>query len=379
MNNDIQHLINFRQSLHQNPELSGNEEFTAEALKRMIIKYQPDDIIDNLGGYGVAFVFKSRKEGPTILFRADMDALPIHENSNIDYVSRTEGVSHQCGHDGHMAILVGLAEQISINRPKKGKVVLLFQPAEETGEGALAVINDQNFYRIEPDYCFALHNIPGYEKGKVVIDKGTFAAASEGISIKLTGKTSHAAEPEKGNSPALAMAEIIQRITDIPKKNDFTDYVLTTVVHARLGEPTYGTSPGLAEILATLRAYNNNDLQLLEATTRNIVDEICRINNLEGDIGLTDIFPSVQNDAALTALIIEKAKELDLQIVKPKSVFPWSEDFSQFSQHYKSVFFGIGAGLETPKLHNANYNFPDEILPVGIGLFYNVYRHYLAP
>lgn len=378
MNNDIQHLINFRQSLHQNPELSGNEEFTAEALKRMVIRFQPDDIIDNLGGFGVAFVFRSKKEGPTIMFRADMDALPIHEINNIDYASRAEGVGHQCGHDGHMAILVGLAEAVSKNRPEKGKVVLLFQPAEETGEGALAIINDPNFSRIEPDYCFSLHNIPGYNKGEIIVKKGTFAAASEGVKIKLLGKTSHAAEPDKGISPALAMSEIISQLTQLPNNVNCTDYVLATVVHARLGEPTFGTTPGYAEILTTLRAFDDNDLQLLEQATKELVKEACEKYHLQADIQLTDVYPSLQNDAALTSLITEKAQEAMLEVVDPNKVFPWSEDFSQFSQRYKSCFFGLGAGADTPKLHNADYNFPDEIIPTGIELFYRIYEYYLT-
>jgi amidohydrolase len=378
MSADIKHLISLRQSLHQNPELSGCEEFTAEALKRSIIKFQPDDIIDNLGGFGVAFVFKGKKEGSTLMFRADMDALPIHENNNIDYASRTEGVGHQCGHDGHMAILVGLAERISKNRPQKGKVVLLFQPAEETGDGALAVIKDPNFYRIEPDMCFSLHNIPGYPKGSIILKSNTFTAASQGINVKLFGKTSHAAEPFKGISPTIAMAQIMEYVEQLPKMHElFIDFVLATVVHARLGEKTYGVSPGFAEILITMRSYEDADMETLIEQTKRKVHEICAAEKLGVEISFTDIYPSTQNDQALTNVLFEKAKALNFNIVKLEKPFPWAEDFAQFSKRYRSVIFGLGAGENSSKLHNADYNFPDEIIPNGIEMYYSVYEQYL--
>lgn len=379
MNTDIKHLINFRQSLHQNPELSGNEEFTAEALKRTIIRFQPDDIIDNLGGFGVAFVFKGKAEGPNVMFRADMDALPILETNTFDYASRTDGVSHQCGHDGHMAILVGLAERISKNRPQKGKVILLFQPAEETGEGAMAVIGDSNYYRITPDMCFSLHNIPGYNLGSIILKNNTFSAASQGLVVKLVGKTSHAAEPQKGISPAIAMAKIIESIAKLPeKKYLFSEYVLATIVHARLGEKTFGTSPGFAEILITLRAYLDEDMDILIEHTKNAIHLISNHEDLKVDISFTDIYPSTQNNTALTKILQDKAQDLDYDVVKLEQPLPWAEDFAQFSQKYKSAIFGLGAGIDSPKLHNSDYNFPDEIIPYGVEMFHSVYEHYLV-
>ena len=377
MKTDIQHLINLRQTLHQNPELSGNEEYTAEALKRTIIRFQPDDIIDNIGGYGVAFIYNGKEPGPSIMFRAEIDALPIFEVNDLDYASRTEGVSHQCGHDGHMAILVGLAEQISNNRPKRGKVILLFQPAEETGEGALLVIEDPNYYRLEPELCFALHNIPGYPKGSIILKDNTFSAASQGIIIKLRGKTSHAAEPEKGKSPAIAMSKIIESITKLPeKKYLFNDYVLSTVVHARLGEQTFGTSPGFAKILLTLRAFDDEDMLVLLKHTTNVIRQISDYEGLKVDISYTDIYPSTQNNPPLIKIISENAADLKFDIIKLEEPFPWAEDFAQFSQKYKSAIFGLGAGENSAKLHNANYNFPDEIIPYGIEMFHSIYEHF---
>ncbi len=378
MNFDINHLISFRQTLHQNPEMSGSEEYTAEAIKRMVIRFQPDDIIDNLGGYGVAFIFKGKKPGPTILFRADIDALPIQETNDFDYASRTDGIAHQCGHDGHITILVGLAERISKHRPEHGKVVLLFQPAEETGEGALAVMDDPNYYRIEPDMCFGLHNIPGYPKGSIIIKNNTFSAASQGMIVKLKGKTSHAAEPDKGISPAIAMAKIIESITKLPeKKYLFTDYVLTTIVHARLGERAFGTSPGYAEILLTLRAFEDEDMEVLHEHAKNTIHLISKHENLDVEIQYADIYPSTQNDPALVKIVKDMAEQQGLKAIKRETPFAWAEDFAHYSHKYKSVFFGLGAGEDTPKLHNPDYNFPDDIIIHGINIFCSIYKNLL--
>jgi amidohydrolase len=372
---DYKHLINIRQSLHQNPELSGFEEFTSEALKRTIIRYQPDEIIDNLGGFGVAFVFKGKTEGPCVLFRAEMDALPVHEINNHDYVSRTDGIGHQCGHDGHMAIMIGLAELIGSNRPKKGRVVLLFQPAEETGEGAIAVINDSNFSRITPDFCFSLHNIPGYPKGSILLKSNTFTAASQGIIVKLTGKTSHAAEPDKGISPAIALSLILDEVTKLPeKKYLFNDFVLTTIVHANLGDRSFGTTPGHAEILITLRSFKDADMDILIKQTINTIEKISEKEKLQLEISITDVYPSTQNNSELVNLVNEQAEKLGYNIIEMEKPFPWAEDFAQFSQKYKSAIFGLGAGENHPILHNSDYNFPDEIIPYGVNLFFAIYK-----
>ncbi len=379
MSIDIENLVRFRQSLHQNPELSGYEEFTSEIIKRMIIKFEPDEMIENLGGYGVAFIFRGEKNGPTLLFKADLDALPINETNHFDYVSRVEGIGHKCGHDGHMAILTGLAAYISKNRPAKGKAVLLFQPAEETGEGAQLVMDDPNFQRIKPDYCFGLHNIPGFPKNNILLKSNTITAASQGLIVKLFGKTSHASEPQKGISPALAMAQIISDITNLPTRTRlFDDFVLTTIVHARLGEYSFGTTPGYAEILVTLRSYNDEDMKELIRNSEQIVHTVSASERLKASIQVTDVYPSMINHSGLTNMVVEKARELGLEVRFLDKPFPWADDFARFSRPFPSVFFGIGAGDDAPELHRSDYDFPDEILETGINIFVAIYKHYLV-
>ena len=199
----INEIIQLRHQLHQFPELSNHEFQTAKRISEFMNQLLPDETI-NLGMTGKAFVFKGKEPGKTIMFRAELDALPIREATGVNYSSVNQNQMHACGHDGHMAIIAGLGQKIAINRPQKGRVVLLFQPAEEVEQGARDVVEDLAFKKIAPDYIFALHNIPGEESHKILLKSGTFAAASKGMTIRLFGKTSHAAEPENGISPANA-------------------------------------------------------------------------------------------------------------------------------------------------------------------------------
>ncbi len=260
---NIDELIKLRKELHRNPELASKEKNTSERIKNFITQFNPDEIITNIAGNGIAFIFIGKEKGKTILFRSELDALPISEQNEFEYKSAVENVSHKCGHDGHMTILCGLASLFKNKKPKKGKVVLLFQPAEETGEGAAKVMKDKKFEKIKLDYVFALHNLPGYPAGSVIIKNGTFASASKGIIIKLLGKTSHASEPENGITPTPAVASIIQKLPLITKEiNKLNQFSLITIIHVRIGDVAFGTTPGYAEIMATLRSYHDEDMQL---------------------------------------------------------------------------------------------------------------------
>ena len=190
------HLIGLRRELHRVAEPSGEELITAARLVDEVADLAPDSVVDHLGGHGVAVVFDGSKAGPTVLLRADMDAVPIDETLTLEYASATPGISHKCGHDGHMAMAVGVARCIARARPDRGRVVVLFQPSEETGGGAAAIIGDPAFAVCRPDTALAAHNLPGYGLGRVVIRPGTFACASRGLTIELVGATCHAAEPE---------------------------------------------------------------------------------------------------------------------------------------------------------------------------------------
>ncbi|MDB9809091.1 M20/M25/M40 family metallo-hydrolase, partial [Yoonia sp.] len=194
------YLTRLRHDLHRQPEISGEEAQTAARIVQELTHAGADQIWQNLGGYGVAAEFRSAKPGPTVLIRCELDGLPIKEESTLPYRSEIDGKGHLCGHDGHMCMVMGVALGLA-DRPARGRVILLFQPAEETGFGAQAVIDDPRWPQIRPDYAFAYHNVPGRPLGEIGLRAGPANCASRGMQILLHGKSSHAAAPEDGVSP----------------------------------------------------------------------------------------------------------------------------------------------------------------------------------
>lgn len=370
----ISKIIELRQELHRHPEVSNNEYKTSDRIVNFIKAFLPDEII-NLSKTGKAFVFNGKQAGKTTMFRAELDALPIQEKSSLAYASVSQNVSHVCGHDGHMAILAGLAYKIAHDAPKFGRVVLLFQPAEEVEQGARDVIEDPAFKAIQPDYIFALHNIPGIKKHHVVIKKGSFSAASKGMTVKLFGKTAHAAEPENGRSPANAISRMIHQLYELKEnKSLFKDLALLTIIHIQLGEISFGTSPGYAEIRITLRSFENEDMELLTTHSEKIINEISLAENLKCEISYSEVFPASVNNDECVAYVEQSAKQNNSSIEKIEKPFKWSEDFGYYSQYYKSCLFGLGSGKNQAPLHNPDYDFPDEIIESGIKLFYGIYQ-----
>jgi amidohydrolase len=369
----------FRKKLHEFPELSGKEEQTSLMIKKMLIQFQPDEIISGIGGYGIAVTFDSMRPGPIIMIRAELDALPIHEINKFFYQSKKSGISHSCGHDGHMTILIGLASQLQKEiKNLHGKVILLFQPAEENATGAKLVLNDPKFKSIQPDYIFALHNIPGYNKGSVIVKKGVFTSASEGLIIKLIGKTSHAAHPDKGINPVLAMTTIIEELLKIPKTSTSEQNTdLITIIHVKLGEIAFGTSPGDATIMATFRTHMNEHMQNMSEKAEILVKKIADDHQLDYNIEWVEQFPAVINDDDCVDIIISVSTLLDKEVIAIEKPFLWSEDFSYFTQDTKGAMFGIGSGVNHPQLHNPDYDFPDEILNTGVSLFQEIIKKIL--
>ena len=370
----LKKIITLRHLLHQNPEVSNCEFKTSIRISDFINQLKPDEVI-NLSKTGKAFVFKGKEDGPTLVFRSELDALPITEKTGLPYASLNNHVAHSCGHDGHMAIISGLASKIAQNPPVKGKAVVLFQPAEEVEQGAKDVVEDPAFKKIEPDYIFALHNIPGVAKHTILLKKGSFAAASKGMTVRFIGKTSHAAEPEKGLNPAMAISKIIEHLDKLKRnKALFNDFILLTIIHIRLGEIAFGTSPGKAEIMITLRAFENEDMDVLTEQTEQIVHKIAKDEQLKVEISYNEIFPATVNHNQCVDLIEQAAIENQYKIEYLETPFKWSEDFGYYTEKYKGGFFGLGAGENQPALHNPDYDFPDDIIETGINLFYTIYK-----
>jgi amidohydrolase len=365
-----------RHSLHQNPELSGQETGTARRIVEFFEPLRPDETLTELGGTGLAFSFGSSESGPTVLLRCELDALPIQEVNEMSYRSVTDGASHKCGHDGHMAILAEVGAALSEKRPNNGRVVLLYQPAEESGAGAAAVIADQQFDEIRPDYVFGLHNLPGFPAGEVILRPGTFACASRGMIVRLKGKTAHAAQPETGISPSRAMCKIIDEFEKLSERLSVgSELVLATVVGAHLGENSFGIAPDVATVYATLRSETDDTMKSVVRHCESLVEDTAKAEALEFDVAYEEIFSATMNsDKAVST--IEKACE-GLAVTRVEQPFRWSEDFGRFTQISEGAFFGLGAGVDRPQLHNADYDFPDELIAKGSQVFLRIVDQYL--
>lgn len=375
----MQSIIELRHHLHSIAEPSGCEAETNRFLNAYLKSLNPDAIIEHIGGQGVAAVFCGKQPGKRLLIRGDIDALRIPEPNGIPYRSTHEGISHKCGHDGHTAILCGLAHELSECRPDTGEVVLLFQPAEETGEGAAAVLADENFEMIRPDVAYGLHNLPGYPIGTVAVRSGCFAAASFGLKLVFDGKTAHASQPETGHNPSDMMALLIHKLEQkreqLRQVKPLTAFVIT---HAFLGEPSFGIAPGHAEIWLTLRSFADKNLELLANQIIDFCEAQANDYLFDFSFSMHEAFAATNSADANVLMVETAAANLELNVVHLDEPFRWSEDFGRFGAVCPIGFFGLGSGEEQPALHNAYYDFPDELLPYGIGMFWEIIRQELG-
>ena len=367
---ELSQLSDLRRELHRHAEIANRESSTAALVRRRLERCQPAELISGLGGNGLAAVFGGREPGPRVLLRCELDALPMPETAALPHGSGDPRVSHRCGHDGHMALLLGLAAALHKGGVERGEVVLLFQPAEETGEGALRVLQDPRLAALTPDVAFALHNLPGFPLAQVVARGGAFASASRGLVARLRGSPAHASEPHLGRSPAAALARLISGLESLPQRcTALGEAAQVTVVHARLGEDSrFGTAPDSAVVMATVRAHRQAVLERLWDSPAALARRLARADGLEADVCAAEDFPATVNHPAAAVLVAAAAEDAGLDVAEPEAPFPWSEDFGHFTGCYPGALFGLGAGEDTPHLHSDAYDFPDELLPAGLAL-----------
>lgn len=371
----IDKLIELRRSVHQHPEISGEEVETAAAVVEYLNGLNYTNLQTQVGGNGILVLFDSGKAGKTLMFRAELDGLPIQEESEIEYQSIYKDKGHQCGHDGHLTMLAGLGTWISENPLKRGKVYLLFQPAEENGEGAKAVMGDARFKDLKIDEVYALHNLPGYPIEQIVIKENSFTAAVNSIIIKLKGKTSHAAEPEKGYNPSLAVSQILEGIEKFqnnhPEQDDFR---LVTPIYVTMGSQNYGISAGEAEIHLTLRSWTNEGLDELQNLIINHALKVSQLHHLEFSHYFLAHFYANINHIDCVETVRIAAKNAHLDIYERSFPFKWGEDFGIFTTKFNGCMFGLGSGENQPALHNPDYDFPDSLIPTGITIFSEIIK-----
>lgn len=367
---------NIRHRLHELAEPSGAEKCT-QAYILDILKNCPPTVIHTFeDSYNVLAVYDFGAGGETILIRGDFDAVRIDETLDLPYASATPGVSHKCGHDGHAAILLGLAEHLHQHPLQEGRVLLFFQAAEETGEGAGQLLKSHILDQYHPQWVYALHNIPGEPLGTVVCKPGSFTCSVISCDIELHGRTSHAAEPLKALSPypaatAITNALLAMNQYDMARE----DFQLVTLVEFRVGEQAYGVTAGHGVLRFTLRAKND---KLLQETRQNIIQTVdatvAQHPGIEKNITWKEYFAASNNHTEAVDHIRHACLQTGLLYREKEFPFSWGEDFGLLTQHYPGALFGIGSGEQQPPLHHQHFDFPDTLVEIGVKMFSEIVK-----
>jgi amidohydrolase len=366
-------IIQIRHQLHAHPEVSNQEIWTSAFVVEQLKKMGVTKIHTHFAQHSILAEIDGLEAGKTLLFRCELDALPIQEANNFAHKSLIEGVSHKCGHDGHMATMLAFAQKLMQNPPKSGKFLLLFQSAEEIGEGAKAVLNSGILSPFSIDYAYAYHNLPSFPLGAIVYKFGTITPSVESFSIELKGKKCHASKPADGINPAKAVAQFIRFMARFHQPDKSWDgYFVVTPIHINMGEKTYGISAGYAEIGYTIRTFKQDDLNKIKQRIIKKIKAICKAENLEYSICWFEAFNANINHSEAIEHLDIVAMNNDFNVIEIDEPLDFGEDFGLFTEGYKGALFGIGSGENCPALHTVDYDFPDELIDVGSRLFYEL-------
>ena len=362
---NLNKITELRHVLHRFPDLSLQESGTIRILKDFLMANTNLELVDREGWFYAVKRPHGDSAAAPIAFRADMDALPMHEYSELVYRSAHEGISHKCGHDGHMAALVGLAlelDKMEVNRT----VYLIFQPAEEIGQGAVRcaeLIREEGITEI-----YAFHNLSGYPENSIVYRKQLTQPASEGLTIYMHGKQSHASAPEEGRNPSSAIAEMALFSQTLTKeKHD--GMALCTIVGMQCGEGNFGISAGEGTIRVTLRAEQEQFMKEMEIRLLQKAEELAARDGLRTEHEIQDYFPETRNYDEALERVIDIARGLGLPVIEMKNLWRASEDFGYYLKQCPGAIFYIGNGEEYPALHTDGYDFNDGILETAVDMF----------
>lgn len=363
----VRKIISLRHTLHQHPELSMQEVQTKGILMEFLREHTSLELVDR-GSWFYAVKRAKQTQAARIAFRADMDALPMEETIDLPYASLNPGISHKCGHDGHMAALCGLAMELDLCDPAK-TVYLIFQPGEEIGTGALICKDLLHEEKISEIYAF--HNLSGYPEDTVLYHPETTQPASEGLIIRLTGQTSHAAEPEKGSNPARTIASIILDAEDWTGR-EREHLLFCTVTGVRVGAGDFGISPGDGELRMTLRSEAEPKMKELESHILEFARERAAESGLEMEFEIRDYFPETRNHAECLEKVRRAASLANVPAMKMDSLWRPSEDFGYYLKECPGALFYVGNGTEYPAVHTAAYDFNDRILEPAVDVLLQI-------
>lgn len=358
-----------RHELHQHPELSMHEEWTKARLMDFLRRHTGLELVDRGRWFYAVHWIGAKKE--SIAFRADMDAVPVAESRDfVPYASQCPGVGHKCGHDGHSAALAAFGMELE-RRGVEKNVFLLFQHAEETGQGAMECVELLKEHNISEIYAF--HNLPGVSLGAVAVPEGAAQFASTGMILRFTGVKSHASYPENGRNPAFAIGEIITEIPRLIQPEDYRGMALVTVIQVNVGERAFGTGAGYGELLLTIRAEFEEELNQLREALETLARKKAEAYGLGCSFGYEDPFPETRNHPRAVAKVRQAAERLGIPVEEMKERFRASEDFGHYTKQISGAMFYLGDGDSAP-LHTENFDFPDQLIETAVELFLQLAR-----
>ncbi len=357
----------WRRQIHAHPELLYDVHRTAALVADKLKSFGCDDVVAGIGRTGIVGVIRGRKTGAKVIgLRADMDALPIEEATDLAYKSTVPGKMHACGHDGHTAMLLGAAKYLSETRNFAGTAIVIFQPAEEGGAGARAMLQDGLLDRFGIQEVFGMHNFPGMPVGEFAIRSGPMMASTDTIAINLEGKGGHAAWPHLGVDTVLVGAQIVNQLQSIVARNvDPLEAAVISICVFQAGQ-TENVIPQQARLRGTVRSLSPQVRELLQTRVREVVEGTARLYGAKADISYTTGYPVLVNEESRTAFAAAVAGEIAGKDKVNRNVAPLmgAEDFAYMLEERPGAFICLGNG-DSAMLHHPAYDFNDEAIPVG--------------
>ena len=374
-------MRNWRRALHQVPEFGFDTKKTAAFVIEKLRSFGIDNITDGIGGTGVVATLKRGTSKKAIAIRADMDALMIEEKTNLEYRSTIPGIMHACGHDGHTATLLGVAETLAKGDHFDGIIHFIFQPAEEWGKGAQAMIDDGLMQKFPFEEIWGFHNMPGMPIGNFETRPGPIMSAEDNFEIQLIGIGGHASKPQAGKETMLPACSLITELqTIVSRRIDPTDIAVVSVTEL-ITDGSRNILPGLSRILGDARSFRSEVSLAIENEMTVITAGIASTYGLDYSISYTREFIPLINDDKLAEHAIkvgqkvfgtERAKLADRPVTG-------SEDFARFLNHVPGCYVFFGNGENSAPLHNSSYDFNDDALEHGVNYLVNLAQNRLKP
>ena len=376
MNLKPENLAEIRRDFHRFPELGFKEKRT----KEKIASYLKELGLDVHSGVGVVGVLHGGEGSKVIGFRADMDALPIHETNTHNYISKNTGIMHACGHDGHMAMLLGAAHKLSTNTNFNGTIVFIFQPNEEHGLGAKAMMDEGLLENFPIEEIYGIHNLPGIPTGELLTRPGLICSSESLFEIKIKGKGGHSSMPQLGRDTITIGAEIVQAIQAIISRKISSGSGAVVSVTEFISNGQRNVLPGETILKGDVRTRLPDDRKKIELYLNQIASGIAKAHDIEIDVFFETEFVETVNHTIPTEAVLKTAKRSGLKTneCEPMS---FSEDFAHFSNAVPGCFFLFGNGIDganNKPLHSSDYDFNDDLLSIGADFWANLAKNRLS-